>query len=232
MDRALITGTSRGIGAALTRRYLESGWKVFGSCRDPKAAGIQELQREFDGRFAPLTFDVRDEEAIRKAARQAASVEDGLELLVNCAGIAPEEPGHGVTDVEEAQISLAFDVNVLGPLRVLKAFYPLLQKGRHSKVVMISSNVGSMGLTRGGRGIPYCLSKASLNMLTLLMYFRLKEKDIPIAALHPGWVRTDMGGPDGSLTPEESAAALTEVIEKLSLDSPVYMDYRGEELPW
>ena len=74
MDRALITGTSRGIGAALARRYLASGWKVFGSCRDPKGSGIRELRAEFGERFTALTFDVRDEEAIRMAAREAASV--------------------------------------------------------------------------------------------------------------------------------------------------------------
>jgi NAD(P)-dependent dehydrogenase (short-subunit alcohol dehydrogenase family) len=232
MNRMLITGASRGIGQALARRYLAAGWKVFGSCRNLEAAGIRELQSEFGERFAALSFDVRDGGAVRQAARETAAMEDGLELLINNAGIAPQEPGHGAAEVDETQLSLAFDVNVLGPLRVLKAFYPLLEKGRDPKVVMISSIVGSMGLTRGGGSIPYCVSKASLNMLTLLMHFRLREKGIPIAAVHPGWVRTDMGGQGGELSPEESAGALAEVIERLSLDSPVYMDYRGKELPW
>jgi NAD(P)-dependent dehydrogenase (short-subunit alcohol dehydrogenase family) len=232
MNRTLITGISRGLGLALARRYLQDGWKVFGSCRNLEGEGVKRLRSEYPDRFSPLLFDVREENAIAEAAGKAAAEENGLELLINNAGIAPEEPGHGVLDVEEQQLSLAFDVNVLGPLRVLKAFYTMLQEGRGAKVIMISSSVGSMSLTRGGRGIPYCLSKASLNMLTLLMHFRLKEKDIPIAAVHPGWVRTDMGGSGASLSPEESARKIADVVDGLNADRPVYMNNRGEELPW
>ncbi len=232
MKRILITGVSRGLGNGLARQYLSKGNRVFGSCRDPRDEGVRNLADEFGERFEPLLFDVRDEDTIREAAEKTARGTDGIDILINNAGIAPEEPGTGPTEVSPDQIALAFDVNVLGPVRVLTAFYPLLRKGREPKAVMISSTAGSMGLTRGGRSIPYCVSKASLNMLTLLLHFRLKEQDIPIAAIHPGWVRTDMGGQGASIPPEESAEALMNLIDGLTVNSPVYMDYRGEELPW
>jgi len=164
VSRVLVTDASRGLGHGFARHYLAQGDTILGSCRYSTAPGINSLRKEFCGRFIPVEFDVREAEAANAAAERAAGHVDALDLLINNAGTAPREPGTGVTDIDEEQVSLAFDVNVLGPARVLKAFYPLLSRGENPRVVMISSTAGSMGLTRGGRSIPYCVSKASLTI--------------------------------------------------------------------
>jgi NAD(P)-dependent dehydrogenase (short-subunit alcohol dehydrogenase family) len=228
----MITGVGRGIGLGLARRYLSSGNRVFGTVRDLSAPGVKELTSSFGEHFTPVVCDVREESSVSKAAASIAEQTEALDLLINNAGVAPEEAGAEIADIDPAQMGLAFDVNVLGPVRVLKAVYPLLLKGDDPKVVMISSVVGSMGLTRGGRGIPYCVSKAALNMLTLLASFHLTEKGVQIAAVHPGWVKTDMGGPEADISIEEAAEALQATIEGLSPSSPVYVDNRGREIPW
>jgi NAD(P)-dependent dehydrogenase (short-subunit alcohol dehydrogenase family) len=230
--RIVITGVSRGIGNGFARRYLADGHFVYGTVRDPEAPGVRSLRQQHPDRFIVLRLDVREESQVREALRDVAERTDGIELLINNAGVAPEEPGFGVLEMDPSQLGQAFDVNVLGPLRMLKAFYPLLRQGRNPRVVMISSVVASMELTRGGREVPYCVSKAALNMLTLLAYYRLREDRIPIVALHPGWVKTDMGGSGAQLSVDESVSAMVRVIDQLNLKSPVYLDYRGKPLPW
>jgi NAD(P)-dependent dehydrogenase (short-subunit alcohol dehydrogenase family) len=230
MKRVLITGVSRGIGKGFARYYLEAGAEVFGSVRNPEDAA--DFKEGYGERFHTLVFDVRDTEAIRSAAVKVRGTAEGLDLIINNAGIAPDEPGTGVTEIDEDQVMTAFDVNVLGQVRVLKAFFPLLKGGENPKLINISSIVGSMDWTEGGRAIPYCVSKASLNMMSLLLSFRLEEHRIPIAAIHPGSVKTDMGGSGSALSVEESVRAIAGVIENLTLDSSLFIDYRGKKLPW
>jgi NAD(P)-dependent dehydrogenase (short-subunit alcohol dehydrogenase family) len=114
----------------------------------------------------------------------------------------------------------------------VQEFLSLLEASDEPKVAMISSTAGSIGETGGGRMVPYCVSKSALNMLTKLLHFRLRELDIPIVALHPGWVRTDMGGSSARLTVKDSVEGMAEVIASQKLDSPLFRDYRGEPVPW
>ena len=205
---------------------------MYGAARNPESEGIQKLQQQFPERFTPVRMDVTDGSSIAKAAESVAGETESLDLLVNNAGMAATPDEKRIEDIDEDDVAKVFDVNTLGPLRVLKAFVPLLRKSEGAKVVMISSSAGSISGQGGGRGVPYCVSKGALNMLTKLLSFHCREDGMPIVAIHPGWVRTDMGGSGASLSVQESVASMMQVIDELTTDSPLYVDCKGREMSW
>jgi NAD(P)-dependent dehydrogenase (short-subunit alcohol dehydrogenase family) len=232
MYKVCITGVSRGIGHGLSREYLDAGAMVYGGARNPEAPAVRELADRYPERFVPFRIDVAQRDAVREAVRQLSGATRHIDLLINNAGIAKEPNEQQLGDVNESDILEVFNVNTLGPLRCVQEFLPLLRESEGAKVVFISSSAGSISGQGGGRGVPYCVSKGALNMLAKLLYFHLKEEDIPSAAIHPGWVRTDMGGDDAQLSVEESAAFMRASIERLDLSSPNYIDYRGERMEY
>lgn len=232
MKQICITGASRGIGLGFARAYLAEGHRVYGTVRNLDGQGVKELQSSYPERFTPVKMDVSDTESVQSGVEEIGSHTDRIDLLVNNAGMAPEPNEQSVEDISEEDVRDVFNVNTLGPLRCVKAFVHLLRRAEDPKVVMIGSNVGSISAQGGGRGVPYCVSKASLNMLTKLLYFHLRDDGIATTVLHPGWVRTDMGGESAALPVEESVAAMQKVIEGLNFDSPIYQDYRGKELAY
>ena len=217
----LITGCGRGIGLALTRHLLHRGESVIGSVR----AGPPPVQHE---RFRAVTFDVRDQTGIVAAA---AGIDEPIDVLINNAGIAGERAVPATeTDVED--FASVLDVNVLGPLRVTRAFLPLLRRSEHPKVMAISSQLGSM-VFPGTHHVAYCTSKSALNRLMQVVAADLRKDDIPLVIAHPGWVRTDMGGPSAPLSPEESAAGLANLIDNLTMETTGrFMDWDGTERDW
>ncbi|MFW6075180.1 MAG: SDR family oxidoreductase [Chloroflexota bacterium] len=231
MRNVCITGASRGIGLGFAEAYLAAGDTVFGAVRNPDGAGVQKLVASYPDRFVPVEMDVSDSESVAAAADTIRRSCDSLDLLINNAGVARTPDEQRIEDISEEDVRTVFEVNTLGPLRVLQALIPLLRKSDEAKVVMISSSAGSIASQRGGRGVPYCVSKAGLNMLTKLLYFHCKEDGVAIVALHPGWVHTDMGGA-GALSVEESVSSMMKVIDGLTTESPAYVDYSGAELPW
>jgi NAD(P)-dependent dehydrogenase (short-subunit alcohol dehydrogenase family) len=232
MQTVCITGTSRGIGLGFARAYLEQGDQVFGTVRDLEAPGVRELQKSYPERFIPVAMELSNRRSVEAGARKIQEHSDRIDILINNAGMNTKDNERRVEDISEQNIERVFNVNVLGPLRVLQALMPLLRAGNDAKAVMISSTAGSIARQQGGRVVPYCVSKAGLNMLTKLLYFHLKEEGIPTVALHPGWVRTDMGGESGALSIDESVAAMMKIIDELTTESAVYLDYSGQELPW
>ncbi|MFW5785833.1 MAG: SDR family oxidoreductase [bacterium] len=232
MKTICVTGASRGIGLGLAKGYLEAGDRVFGTVRNPEAPAVKELQQEYPETFTPVVMDVSDRDSVQTGAGQIASQTDRIDILINNAGANTKDNEKRVEDISEENIQRVFNVNVLGPLRVLQELMPLLRKSDNAKAVMISSTAGSIASQGGGRVVPYCVSKASLNMLTKLLYFHCKEDGVATVALHPGWVRTDMGGSGGALSVEESVRGMMQVIDGLTTESPVFVDYQGRELPW
>ena len=216
-----ISGCGRGIGLALTRHLLQRGERVIGSVR----AGPPPLKHE---RFRRVTFDVRDQAGIDAAA---AGIDEPIDVLVHNAGIAGKRVGRvGETDVED--FAEVLDVNVLGPLRVTRAFLPLLRRSRHPKMMTISSQLGSM-VFPGTDHVAYCTSKAALNKLMRAVAADLRKDGIPLVIAHPGWVRTDMGGPSAPVAPEESAAGLANLIDTLTMKTTGrFMDWDGAEREW
>ncbi len=221
MSTYLITGCGRGIGLALARQLLERGDDVIGSVRD----GEPPIRHE---RLRTVRFDVRNPEAI-DAARD--SIDGPVDVLVNNAGIAGERTDRahaaGVDDFAEV-----LDVNVLGPLRVTRAFLPLLGRSDQPKVMAVSSQLGGMTFPPTGH-VAYCASKAALNKLMQAMAHDLRQDGIPLVIAHPGWVRTDMGGPSASIAPEESAAGLVNLLDDLTLATTGrFMNWDGSERAW
>jgi NAD(P)-dependent dehydrogenase (short-subunit alcohol dehydrogenase family) len=222
--RAVVTGASRGIGAELVRALLARGDRVVAGMRAP---GPSEHER-----LTTLVCDVRDGASVRAFAEAAS--EGPVDLVINNAGVGGISPTIEKLDV--AQVAAAVDVNTLGALRVTQALLPALERGRGKKVVNITSILGSIAEHTGSTGVggyPYRVSKAALNMATRCLANDLQDRGIVVVALHPGWVRTAMGGPSAPLTVEESVASMLRVIDALDLDQTGrFLDHRGGELPW
>ena len=232
MSRVCITGVSRGIGLGFAEHYLRNGWDVYGSLRDPDNEAVKKLAKKYKERFTVFTMDVADYQSVRRGAAEVRELTDHIDLLINNAGINAGPNAPTIPEISHQKMHAAFYVNVMGPLYCVQEFLPLLQGSDGAKIAMISSSAGSIGDTGGGRMVPYCVSKSALNMLTKLLYFRLRDLDIPIVALHPGWVRTDMGGSNAMISVKDSVSGMAEVIAAQGLDSPLYVDYQGTPLPW
>lgn len=219
----VITGANRGLGLEFARQFVAAGAKVVGTARDPESA--TELAAT-GARVLPL--DVTDGASVAALAEALAGTE--IALLVNNAGI-----NGGVSTkegVDYERIARILEVNTIGPMRVTHALTPHLVAAGDASVVNISSIMGSIERTGGG-GLGYRESKAALNMFTRSYAMEHRDDGMVCIAVHPGWVKTDMGGERAPLTPEESIRGLRRVIEGLSPEhSGRFFQHDGEELPW
>ncbi len=226
----MVTGASRGIGLALVRELASRGWHVLAGARHPsEARGLQAAACQAKpGTIDIVALNVCSDESVRGAVEKAAGKVRALDALVNNAGVFPEE---GNEPLEELPLDLfeeAFSVNVVGVARVTRAFLPLLGAAAHPRVINISSLAGSISRKEDARHYCYSASKAALNMLTRAMAAELRSRGITVVAVTPGWVRTEMGGPQAPLTVEESARSLGRTIERISpQDAGHFLDRDG-----
>lgn len=230
---ALVTGANRGLGLELVRQLLAAGGHVVATCRQPgRATALNTLAGEHPGRLHVLPLDVAAPKSQDELARELPLVlgEDGrLDLLVNNAGVL--HSGERFGQLGLANLEDSFRTNAVGPLLLAQALAPLLADG--ARVANLSSELGAIGATSRFGTPSYNISKAAQNMATVLLAHALRERGIVVAALHPGWVRTDMGGEGASLAPSEAAAGLLGVIAGLQAgDSGRFLDWRGRPLPW
>ena len=238
MQDVLVTGANRGIGLALTRRFLELGLRVFAGARQPQAANaLRDVPKEQRERLVLLELDVTSSESVRRAFEQVRALTPRLDVLVNMAGISPAPHDARLDEVDLKLCAQAFDINVLGPLRVARAFVPLLRAGasaeRPARLINVSSGVASMAGKDNGMFYAYAVSKTALNMLSLTESFDLRADHVCVIALDPGWVRTDLGGPNAHLSPEESAHPSAELILSLRMsDTGKFLHYSGAQIPF
>ncbi|HEY0468658.1 MAG TPA: SDR family oxidoreductase [Polyangiaceae bacterium] len=236
MQNIVVTGANRGIGLALTRRFLELGQRVFAGVRKPSNAGaLADLPAELKERLTVVGLDVTSDASVREAVARVASDTPRLDVLVNMAGILPKPHDVRLDALDLGQCREAFEVNVLGPLRTAQAFAPLLRAAataeRPARLVNVSSGVASMAGKDNGMFYAYCVSKTALNMLSLTESFDLKADQVCVVALDPGWVRTDLGGPNAHLAPEESAQPCADLILGLTLaHTGKFLHYSGSEI--
>jgi len=226
--RVVVTGANRGLGLGFVRAYLAAGERVLGLCRAPAAAeALAELARGSDGALELRAADVRDAESLRVAAVDI----DRVDVLVNNAGIIGQAEEHLIElDIEVA--ARVMDVNVFGALRSTRAFLPALERSNGGKIVNLSSLMGSTGDNQSGGYSGYRMSKAALNMLTRNLGHALDPRRLVVAALHPGWVRTDMGGARAPCEVEVAVAAMVKTIAALEAEhSGGFFDRFGEILP-
>jgi NAD(P)-dependent dehydrogenase (short-subunit alcohol dehydrogenase family) len=224
----LITGAGRGIGLGLAGAHLARGGRVLASCRGAPSSELAELKSNYPDRLAVLDFDVRDTDAIERAA---GAIAEPIDVIINNAGVyGPREPSF--RELDTAGALEAFDINALGPMRVTAAFLPHLKQESRPRVVAISSLMGSM--TKPGAGsLAYRLSKAALNRAMLAIGEELAPDGIAVACLRPGHVRTAMTTPSAPMTPDESAAGLLAVIDGLdAVGHTSFIDVTGALLSW
>jgi NAD(P)-dependent dehydrogenase (short-subunit alcohol dehydrogenase family) len=231
MRGVLITGANRGLGLEFAAEYAADGWQVFAACRSPAGAGrLKDLARNAGDRVSVLAMDVTDMESIRKAAMHLKDAT--IDVLINNAGISGPR-GQTTGNVDYGAWAHVFDVNTLGPLRVLEAFIDQLARSERKLVVTITSGMGSIADNTSGGSIPYRSSKAAVNMVMRSAAIDLAPHHVTCVLLSPGWVRTDMGGPDARLTPQQSVSAMRGLIAKLGPeDSGKFFHYDGRQYPW
>ncbi|HET6361153.1 MAG TPA: SDR family oxidoreductase [Gemmatimonadota bacterium] len=231
--RVLVTGASRGIGLEYARQWLGAGARVFALARDPEGSdGLMALASSQPGRLVPVRCDVAEDASVAEARRRVGEETDGLEILINNAGVMGSHEELASLDLD--LVRRTFEVNAVGPIRVTRAFLDLLRAGdRPRRIVNMTSLMGSIDDNRSGDAYAYRMSKAALNMATRSMAIDLSGDGIVAVVLHPGWVRTAMGGRSAPTPVEEAASSLVRTIEALEMDrSGGFYDRDGKPLPW
>lgn len=213
----LITGANRGIGLALTEEFLNAGCRVLAACRRPhEAERLASLKAGYDAdRCSIIKLDVADPASASEARQEVRSLTNRVDVLINNAAVHPEEGDESFADLDISLFKQAFETNVYGAASVAQAFLPLLAAGKRPRIVNVSSGAGSISMKTNFTRYCYSASKAALNMLTRCLANELGGKGFTIVAMSPGWVRTDMGGPNAELTPEETARSMAKSILNL-----------------
>ncbi len=220
----LITGANRGLGLEFARQFHAAGYEVIATARKPEAA--DELNA-LGVRVEQL--DVADEASVAGLAKRLGDMP--LDILINNAGIGART--RSLEDVDFGTIERIIQVNTLGPMRVTQALLGGLRKGDRKIIVNITSSMGSIERNTRGGGYGYRESKAALNMFTRTIAAELRSEGFRCITMSPGWVKTDMGGPNARLTPAESISGMISVINSLTAeDSGEFFNYYGEHMPW
>jgi NAD(P)-dependent dehydrogenase (short-subunit alcohol dehydrogenase family) len=228
--RVVITGASRGFGASLAESFARRGAMVF--------AGMRTERRDARSRerVIPIALDVTSDGSVADAAFEVSAHAPAIDVLVNNAAIRMPKVMNPIEQIDADEAARTFDVNAIGPLRVVRAFLPMLRDGSSPSLVNVSSEAGSIEQCRRDREFDYCMSKAALNMATALLANYLRGK-VRVFSLHPGWLRTDMGGAHAALDPDETAESVVELIARQRAlpegsEAPLFLDHLGNPMPW
>lgn len=226
MPTLLITGANRGIGLELTRQYDAEGWNVIACARNPEQA--KEL-KALSGKVTIEALDVTDYGAVDRLAEKYK--DQAIDLLINNAGIyGTRNPALAIADYDEYLKVL--QVNAVAPMKVALAMLPALKKAKGAKIATVSSRMGSIASSGGGSYV-YRASKAAINAAMHSLALDLKPSGIACILLHPGWVKTDMGGSGADITPQVSASGIKAVITRAKPeDTGCFFNYDGSEIPW
>lgn len=225
----LITGANRGLGFHLAEAALKKGHHVFATKRSSDGE-LTALKEQYGDQLSIVTLDVQDEASIKQVAEQMKQNHATLDVIINNAAILNERD----KTIEELDIeasAVALDINVLGPMRIIKHFLPLIKSRATASIVNISSDAGSLTNAYAG-DYPYGISKAALNMFSEKLQVYLNEEGVQILSIHPGWMRTDMGGEAAALDPAESAEKIIRLAlrEKRIESKFTYMDRDGNPM--
>ena len=224
MTTYLVTGANRGLGLEFARQLTERGDEVVATARDPKTA--RELA---DLGVRVEALDVADGESIRALAERLAG--SAIDVLVNNAGVGVTSKPLGKLDMDE--LRRGFEVNALGPLRVTEALLDHLRRGKQRRIASLTSKMGSIADNTSGGSYAYRASKSALNMLMRSLALDLQGEGFTSVVLHPGWVRTDMGGKNAPLDAPTSVRGMLRVIDGLGPEANgEFFDYSGERVPW
>jgi NAD(P)-dependent dehydrogenase (short-subunit alcohol dehydrogenase family) len=228
---ALITGSNRGIGFETAQQLAKRGFHIVIAARD-EAIG-QRTAKTVQASGSKATFlplDVSSSSSIRSAAAHFATISNRLDVLINNAGIYPDK-GFNILTIPREQMVQTLQTNTIGQLEVTQAFLPYLRQAAAARVINVSSGYGQLeGLSPAAPS--YCLSKLALNGLTIMLAEALQPDNIAVNSMCPGWVRTDMGGPDATRSVEEGADTTVWLADEAphELTGKFFRD--RQEIPW
>jgi NAD(P)-dependent dehydrogenase (short-subunit alcohol dehydrogenase family) len=234
--RILITGANRGLGYEFVKQYLDRGDEVIAGTRDPQNAEmLGTLEGKYNNLLALYQLDVTDLNSIQTMREDVETRFESLDLLINNAAIISggSKKTYPLGEFHSENIAEVFNVNAIAPLMMVEEFAEILSRGEGAKIINITSMMGSIGSRTGASYYSYCASKSALNMFSRLLSFDLKNMGIIVLALHPGHVKTDMGGSAAPLFPEESIRGMISLIDSITeADSGKFLDWEGGEIPW
>jgi len=229
-ETILITGSNRGIGLELVQQYANLGWQVLACCRHPdQATALNRLGDRFPD-ISVHRLDVTQHDQVQQLAVLLQNCP--IDILFNNAGVyGPYDAAFGNTD--EAQWLTCLHTNVIAPMKMMEAFLPHVVASRHKLIAAMSSKMGSMADNGSGGSYIYRSSKAALNAVMKSAAIDLAPKGVKVAILHPGWVKTDMGGPNAEITVAESVTRMREILATIMPEnSGSFFDIDGSIIPW
>ena len=236
MDKTiLVTGAGRGLGYNVVLQHLKMKDKIY--ALDYQLTDDLKQLADTSENLKIYNCDVSSTQSVLDAVQDVLTAGKQLDIVYNVAGIYRFEDKVSLSETDLDTFMQMYNINAVGALRICKAVWPLLQKG--SLVVNISSEAGSIAGSRRKQEYSYCISKAALNMGTKILSNELWGRSARIINIHPGWLRTVMGGQEAfksknSVSPEESAMNIVNIalnIDKIPRDQ-MYMQHTGEILPW
>ena len=231
--RILITGANRGLGLGLAQAYLERGDTVYATARDLSDANdLAALHKRYAQLLTTYPLNVADSASVDQLAQWVTQHLGGekLDIVINNAGMYGSSEPWGELNFDTCM--QVFNANTLGPLRVAQALGKVLRQPG-SKLINMTSRMGSIADNSSGGSDAYRMSKAALNMASKNLSIVLKERGVAVAVMHPGWVQTRMGGDGATLTVEQSVTGMVRVIDQLTLEQTgAFLQYSGTHLPW
>jgi NAD(P)-dependent dehydrogenase (short-subunit alcohol dehydrogenase family) len=232
MMNMLITGANRGLGNEIAAEALEQGHAVIAGVRNPDNQNdkLSLLSAKYGDRLVIKALDVTNEAGLASLASQMKAEGNRLDAIVNNAAILVARNTH-IEDLDMDDVTMTFEINLFGPMRVVKYFLPLLTENK-AAVINISSEAGSITNAYPG-DYPYAISKTALNMFSQQLLAYVKDRDIQVLSIHPGWMKTDMGGENAPTDPRNSARGIVDLIERKIVTNSRFnfVDYTGKAMP-
>jgi NAD(P)-dependent dehydrogenase (short-subunit alcohol dehydrogenase family) len=231
MKTALITGTNRGIGLEFVKQYLSNGWNVIACCRKPDdAKELNKLKFDYTEELDIYGLDVSNLSAISNFADCLRITP--IDLLISNAGMSGSKLNY-FGNVDYNNWMETFKVNTMASMKIAECFVDHVACSTGKKIIFITSQMGSIDDNKSGGSYIYRSSKCALNAIVKSLSIDLKGRKITVAAIHPGWVFTDMGGSNALITVEESVNVMRNVIEKLDCGSSGnFLNYNGDKILW
>ncbi|MCW8915321.1 MAG: SDR family oxidoreductase [Magnetovibrio sp.] len=226
MPTVMITGANRGLGFEFAHQYAEDGWNVIATCRTPELAS--ELNK-LDG-VTEYKLDVGDFDAVAQLAQQLSGI--AIDVLINNAGVYGPK-AYSLAELDYDVWQDVMHINTFAPLHVTRCFAPHVAASQYKRIATLSSKMGSMADNSSGGSYIYRSSKAGLNAVMKSVAMDFAPQGITTIILHPGWVRTEMGGPNGLIDAPQSVRGMRQVIASASAEhNGRFFNYDGSEIPW
>ena len=226
----LITGANRGIGLELTEQFAQDGWQVLACCRNPADAGQLQALTERDLAIEIHALDVTNYEQMATLADRLGN--RPIDILLSNAGLYGSK-GVSFGEVDSEEWRKVLEVNTIAPLMLVQTFIEQVAASQHKLVAVISSKVGSIADNSSGGNYVYRSSKTAVNQVVKSLSIDLADRDITVISLHPGWVKTDMGGSNAEISVDASVSGLKSILLSAGLaQSGQFIEFNGSRIPW